>query len=113
MRRPFTLVMLAVLATTALRTAGGQVCLGYAPFTSGSLRAGAGYHDLPREDEFRGELGYGINRSDFGVLGYQHTASRNSEGGGSYLSNVVDGMFGHEYALGSTSARLCPIGRLG
>lgn len=113
MRRRFSLLMLAVLAISSVRTVGGQVCLGYAPFTSGPVRASVGYEDLARTDQFRGEVGYGINHSDFGVLGYQHTAARNTDGGFRSSSNGVDGMLGREFALGGSSGRLCPIGRLG
>ena len=113
MRGRYPLVMLAAVAISALRTVGGQVCLGYAPFSSGPVRASVGYQDLARTDQFRGEVGYGLNHSDFGVLGYQHTASRNTDGGFGSSTNVVDGMVGREFALGGSSGRLCPIGRLG
>jgi hypothetical protein len=113
MRRSFPLLLLAILAVSALRTVSGQVCLGYAPFSSGPVRASVGYQDASRTDQFRGEVGYGFNHSDFGVLGYQHTATRNTDGGFGASANAVDGMVGREFSLGGSSAKLCPIGRLG
>jgi hypothetical protein len=112
MRCRLPLLMLAVLAFTALRAVGGQVCLGYAPFSSGPARASVGYEDASRLDQFRGELGYGFGHSDFGVLGYQHAAARNAERA-RYSSNGVDGMLGREFTVSGTSARICPIARLG
>src|SRR5678815_1264903 len=113
MRRPILLLMLAVLAISALHTVSGQVCLGYAPFSSGPVRASVGYQDGSGQDQFRGELGYGFSQSDFGVLGYQHTASRTVVEGYGFTSNVVDGMVGREFSLSGSRGKLCPIGRLG